>query len=758
MFDSLLQIYCLLIAVNQNHNLFMLDKNLGRILSIVIISVTFWGMAFLPFSGEPEPKLTKEQVQQRTNQIIEKLMGEFGDQLTPKRARQIAACYLRYSTDKQNSFEAQLRAIFTFAAANGLSISRENIFYDLGISGATHDRVGLNAIREARKAGKFKVFLAFTSSRLARNLKTLLEVLDEEFVGNGTRSVLVDQNLDSKDVERWKLLLPLMGWLDEIQRNNNAGYIRAAHRALLARRLYYSSATYGFGGEAIHGFYTKLGRPVRMMVIDPATAAVVNFVFDKFISGVSIGRIVKQLNEDTSLPRPYKSKKERFSRDFVKRVLGCESYLGVFVYNKEAEVSNLSPDEMRALANNDGGVFVFTELQIISDEKFLAARQRLQENSQKLKSSLRNPRSKARDKSELPALLNGFLFCPGCDNQLVATGPGGTAYGCRTCKYQPVVGQFLYSQMSRRVATDMVVDAICKEVLSNQQVMKLAVEEFLVVAEGMQKPDPSVLSTLKSDRRKTLDQMNLLLQSFEGDDAKLVKDQLDDFRHRLTKLDSEILREQRLIDQVIALPTEDEAYEILQRFSKVLKHFSTTATDDELDKARELINLLTGGRIEAFQCGQKKPKLGWLQVRFTVNLAAALLGSDRCEKVGDSVEIVLDIRKETPLNPKIAKARKLYDQDYFENEIAEMLGAGRASVCNWIRDSYAADGKTKPDGYQRRKRIEKARELHHYQMISERVFELHESSMKIKDIAKLLNTDRNVVAKALSYARKKRGL
>ena len=732
-----------------------LDKNVLVTIWLMLLSATL-AMSVNDFYQQRQ--LAKEEVRQRALETIEKLLAEFGDMLLHKSGRQIAACYIRYSTDKQNSFEAQLRAIFNFAVANGLSICRENIFYDLGISGAKHDRHGLNAIRQARSAGQFQVFLAFTSSRLARNLKTLLEVLNEEFVGNGTRSVLVDQNLDSKDLERWKLLLPLMGWLDEVQRNNNAGYIRAAHRNLLARRMYYSSETYGYGGEVIEGFFTKRGRPVRLRIVDSETAAVVNFIFDKFISDVSIGRIVTQLNEDTSLPRPPKSTKNRFSRDFVKHVLECEFYLGVFIYNSEADVSALSPDEMRELANSHHGVFSFAELQIVSDEKFLAARERLQLNSQKLKSALRVPRSKDRNNKDRPTLLNGFLFCPSCDNQLVVTGAKGAAFGCKTCKFLPVEQQFLYSQMPRRLATDLITEAICDKVFDNDEVMARCVDQFLVAAEGMQKPDPSVLAKLKSERKQAKDQLGLLVQSFTGEDVKLVKDQLDEFRHRLTKLDSEIAKEQRLVDQVVALPSREEAYEILAGFSEVLKHFSTDGSDDELDKARELINLLTGGRVETYQCGQKKAEVGWLQVRFKIDLAAALLGKDGLGNADNVTELVVDIREDAPVNPKIALAREMYDQDYFENEIAAELGASRASVNKWVRQSYEAEDKSKPNGYKRRKRIEKARGLHHYQQIGDLAFELEQSGLLICEIAEQLNTNRDVITAALREAYKKRGL
>lgn len=227
----------------------------------------------------------------RSLQTIDRLIAEFGDRLSHSSEKIATACYVRYSTDYQNSFEAQLRAIFSYAASHGFSISRENIFYELGISGAKFDRGGLKAIREARQQGRFQAFMAFATVRLARNLKTLFEVLDEEFVGNGIRCVLVDQTLDSKDRERWTLLLPLLGWLDDIQRTNQAGYVRSAHRNLLARRIHYSTSPFGIGGQVIPGCFTKRGRPVKIMAVDATMAKVVRYIFTKFTNNIPGGSV-----------------------------------------------------------------------------------------------------------------------------------------------------------------------------------------------------------------------------------------------------------------------------------------------------------------------------------------------------------------------------------------------------------------------------------------------------------------------------------
>ena len=305
--------------------------------TLLALLLVFAGMSFQEFGERPER--TRDEMERDAKATIKRLFTEFGDKLKADGSKLIAAIYIRYSSTYQDSFEAQLQSALQKAADMGFAVSEENIFFDLGISGAKKDRSGLDAIRQAREEGKFKVFISLATNRLARDLKTLLEVLDEEFVGNGIRCILTDQQLDSDDRKNWDLLLPVLGWFDEIQRTNNVGHIVASHKMLMSRRLKYSSNTYGHGGQPIEGYFTKRGRPVELIVVDDATAKVVQLIFRKFNAGTPIARITKQLNNDPSLPRPPKSPKKRFSRDFVIHALKKERYLGIFVYKDEADVS-----------------------------------------------------------------------------------------------------------------------------------------------------------------------------------------------------------------------------------------------------------------------------------------------------------------------------------------------------------------------------------------------------------------------------------
>jgi hypothetical protein len=244
--------------------------------------------------------------------------------------------------------------------------------------------------------------------------------------------------------------------------------------------------------------------------------------------------------------------------------------------------------------------------------------------------------------------------------------------------------------------------------LTSAKVVDCYVAECLVEIEKMRKPDQSHLDHLKKDRQQTKLRLSLVIKNFKGDDAKLVADDLADYKSELTRVDKAIVAEQRLVDQVVDLPTAEEMREVFPGFSDILVAAIEMPTDDQLDEAREWIRILTGGRIDVYQQGEKKPKLGWVQARFKVNLAAvALNGSGIASPADSEIELVVDIRQpEETENADISRASELYDADWFETEIADELKVSRGCIYKWLEKSFEAEGTEKPDGHARHKRIE----------------------------------------------------
>lgn len=88
--------------------------------------------------------------------------------------------YIRVSTEEQvegYSLAAQERACQAYAAAHGWEIVQR--YADEGISGRTANRPALVQLRAAVIAGEIDAVIVHKLDRLARNLRLMLELIDE---------------------------------------------------------------------------------------------------------------------------------------------------------------------------------------------------------------------------------------------------------------------------------------------------------------------------------------------------------------------------------------------------------------------------------------------------------------------------------------------------------------------------------------------------------------------------------------------------
>ncbi len=89
-----------------------------------------------------------------------------------------AAIYCRVSTLlKGQDIENQRRPLVDFAKNRGFEVV--NQYFDEGISGTTEHRKGLDQLLADSKRGQFKVVLVMEISRLARDVRHLLNLLHE---------------------------------------------------------------------------------------------------------------------------------------------------------------------------------------------------------------------------------------------------------------------------------------------------------------------------------------------------------------------------------------------------------------------------------------------------------------------------------------------------------------------------------------------------------------------------------------------------
>jgi DNA invertase Pin-like site-specific DNA recombinase len=106
-----------------------------------------------------------------------------------------AGLYARVSTEAQ-SIATQLEALERRAADLGLTIPPGQTYSDLGVSGRTDTRTGLDGLREAIRTKAIDVVLVTKLDRIARSVPTALEFFAEAEAA-GVRIIVTDQAIDT---------------------------------------------------------------------------------------------------------------------------------------------------------------------------------------------------------------------------------------------------------------------------------------------------------------------------------------------------------------------------------------------------------------------------------------------------------------------------------------------------------------------------------------------------------------------------------
>lgn len=121
------------------------------------------------------------------------------------------AIYLRVSTGEQKT-ESQERAILNHLEQKGISDYR--IFSDQGQSGSKNSRPALDEMLREVRLGNIHTVVTFSISRLGRNVRHLLEVV-EVFKKHDTVFISITERIDDSPIG--KLLLAILGALSELE-------------------------------------------------------------------------------------------------------------------------------------------------------------------------------------------------------------------------------------------------------------------------------------------------------------------------------------------------------------------------------------------------------------------------------------------------------------------------------------------------------------------------------------------------------------
>ena len=144
-----------------------------------------------------------------------------------------AAIYARVSTPRQardRKTDQQVARLERHAERKGWDLDGERVYLDEGYSGASLNRPGLDALRDAAAMAEFEVLLVSAPDRLARNYVHQVLLL-EEFQGRGCRVEFAERPMSQDPNDQ--LLLQIRGAVAEYERTLIAERMRRGRLAKL---------------------------------------------------------------------------------------------------------------------------------------------------------------------------------------------------------------------------------------------------------------------------------------------------------------------------------------------------------------------------------------------------------------------------------------------------------------------------------------------------------------------------------------------
>ena len=214
------------------------------------------------------------------------------------------------------------------------------LYIDNGATGTVFQRPAFDEMMQDMKNGKINCIVVKDLSRLGRNYLEAGNYLEQIFPFFRVRFISITDGYDSNspDVTDESLIIPLKNIINE-------GY--AKDISLKITTSFESRKKQGqfMGRYPVYG-YLKDPENKNHLIVNPETCGIVKRIFQMRDSGMALGAIASQLNEEGILsPARYLwikgiSKEERHKDSYwdrinVKRLLTNKMYLGMLVYGKE---------------------------------------------------------------------------------------------------------------------------------------------------------------------------------------------------------------------------------------------------------------------------------------------------------------------------------------------------------------------------------------------------------------------------------------
>lgn len=700
---------------------------------------------------------------ERTCREVDETYAEYAANFRRRPDQLIGVIYARYSTRFQDSIADQVRAILQRALELGIYVPRKHIFFDLAVRGYKKQRDGLSGAEQTLRGKQARVLLLFSTSRLFRKRYRTLEFVDRIHKGLNVRCIFVKSGVDTDDKTRWESILAVQSMIDEFVVSMYVENIRSAHEGLLAKRLVFGTLSYGYKGDPIEGEETNLGRPRCRIIKDDETAAIVVQIFTWYVEDeLSIEEIIRRLNGNPEIPLPPRAISGEWTRLAVKRILTNSRYVGLWKYGVTESVyvpdGDYTRQRMRAEPLKE---VQLDELRIISDELWAKAQLRIAHAG-----SNGGRRCKDGERQSRPKLLNGILMCPVHNRALYVSGPYGKQMHCPSCRRLPREQRPLCSILNRRLTTELLCNTLAGFIRQDENLVAAALAACSQEVEQAQRPDPARLTQLRGQVEKC-DRAIAFTRRTVGDTeedqasaAAFVREQQQE-RGRYV---AEVQVLEAALAKQAKMPTTAEAQALVDDLATGLLRAALGEDEADVTTARKIVKLLTGGRIELEQMGERTARHGWLRGRFRLRLLSALvekLSGVPPAAADDGVEVTIDFRRPSPLDVNAEKAWKLREEAKARGEklsyieLRKQLGCSRSRLTKLLKHAALLHGVPYVDG--RSCRPKNGKPWIHMDKVAE-VGRMVEQGLLLTEIAERLKLNRDCVTQLHNLYREQKGL
>jgi len=639
--------------------------------------------------AKEETERRRRELWEKTSRELDAIVAEYHARLPRKRATAVGAAYLRYSTRFQDSVADQLREILEHAVKLGIHVPRHLVFFDLAVRGYTNARQGLDGLRAALRRRDASVLLLFSTSRLFRKQYRTLAFVDDVHVGLNIRCIFVKSGVDTDDRDRWRSILAVQSMMDQFVVTMNVANIQAAHQGLMQKRIVFGTLSYGYSGEPLADQFTKMKKSRCKIVVDPVTSNVVQQVFRWYVDELtSINEIIRRLNDDESIPLPPKAASGEWTRLAVTRLLRNTRYRGLWRYGVCESVYLPEQDyTCQRLRCEPLKEIQFDEFRIVSDATWFAAQARLLEEGRS-----RGRKAKDSDRKSRPKILNGILVCPEHERALHVAGAHGRMMFCPSCHRLLAGSRALFSHLNRRLAVELICTRLAEMVLEDEALVHDILTACRTHVEEAQMPNPGRVSQLEAQADQLAIRIAFTRRTVgdSEEDQAAAAAEIKSFQNQQTIVLAELHQLKVLLVQRPKMPSEKEVQDLLAELHQVLLAAANSDLPEDTAAARELIRLLTGGRIELYQMGERRPQRGWLQARFQVpllNVVAKLASGVELGCEEKPIEVTIDIKRPDPKDAEAEHAYALHKQGRGNVEIVAETGFSKEKVTRCLHSS-----------------------------------------------------------------------